>query len=173
MGTDVTVSFAGHALTFPSLYLLIGCLIALGLAGFIVAMVSARRIEHKTTEATDILVMQLERIGDALDRLVAQSASARPAQEPARQKDWLVAEWPNPGRATPPARVIPEGSAIERAAQKPLSDRSSVDRSSVDRSSVPQPAASSAAKEKKPEEQTIESSLSEPARSILFSMLGR
>ena len=168
MGTDVTVSFAGHALTFPSLYLLIGCLIALGLAGFIVAMVSARRIEHKTTEATDILVMQLERIGDALDRLVAQNASARPAQEPARQKDWLVAEWPNPGRATPPARVIPEGSAIERAAQKPLSDRSS-----VDRSSVPQPAASSAAKEKKPEEQTIESSLSEPARSILFSMLGR
>ncbi len=163
MLTDVTVSFAGHTLTFPSLYLLIGCLIALGLAGFIVAIVSARRIEHKTTEATDILVVQLERIGDALDRLVAQGAGARPIEEPARHRDWFLAEWPNRGRATSPTRAIPEGSAVERAAQKPESNPSS----------APAPAASSAVKEKQTEEEPIESNLSEPARSILFSMLGR
>ena len=161
MLSDVTISFADHTFTFPGLYLLIGCLIALGLAGFIVAIVSARRIGRKTTEATDILVVQLERIGDALDRLVAQGAAPRPMEEPARHRDRFVPEWPIHGRAPAAStRVIPEGSAIERMAQKSASDSSA----------VPQPVA---AKEKPTEEQPVESSLSEPARSILFSMLGR
>lgn len=59
MLSDVTISFADHTLTFPGLYLLIGCLVIVGLAGFIVAMNSTRRIERKTSEATDILVVQL------------------------------------------------------------------------------------------------------------------
>jgi hypothetical protein len=149
MLSDVTISFGNQSITFPGLYLLIGCLIILGLAGFIVAMTSTRRIERKTSEASDILVVQLERIGDALDRIVSQNA-ARAANEPLRQRDHFLPEWPVPGRNVPPAptRVATEGSPLERAAQKPATE---------------QPA----------EEQPVESTLSEPARSILFSMLGR
>jgi hypothetical protein len=163
MLSDVTISFADHTLTFPGLYLLIGCLIALGLAGFIVAIVSARRIERKTTAATDILVVQLERIGDCLDRLVAQSATSRATEEPARQRAPFSPEWPVPERGLAPStRVIPEGSAFDRVAQKPASGPAL---------SPPQPVVSSTVK--KPEEERVESNLSEPARSILFSMLGR
>lgn len=158
MLSDVTISVGAQSITFPGLYLLIGVLIALGLVGFIVAMTGSRRIERKTSQATDILVVQLERIGDALDRLATQSA-ARDANEAARQRDRFSPDWPVPGRGAPPQpRVIPENSALERAAQKPV-----------------QPA--SAARDKPGakdlEEQAAEGGLSEPARSILFSMLGR
>jgi hypothetical protein len=165
MLSDVSISFGGQAITFPALYLLIGCLIVLGLAGFIVAISSARRIERKTSEVTDILVVQLERIGDALDRIVSQNA-ARAANEPSsRQRDRFLPEWPVAARsaAPPPGRVAPEGSPLERAAQKPL-EQPQIAASQT----VPAPQENKTA-----EDQPIESTLSEPARSILFSMLGR
>jgi hypothetical protein len=162
MLSDVTLSFGGQTITFPALYILIGCLIVLGLAGFLVSMTSARRIERKTSEATDILVVQLERIGDALDRIVSQNA-ARAANEPLRQRDRLP-DWPAPGRITPPPpRVATEGSALERAAQKPAPDQAQISAAQ----------ATASAEKTAPEEQPVESTLSEPARSILFSMLGR
>jgi hypothetical protein len=169
MLSDVTISVGSQSVTFPGLYLLIGCLIVLGLIGFIVAVTSSRRIERKTTEATDILVVQLERIGDALDRLVTQNAT-RAASEPApnRQRDRFLAEWAIAGRGTPPAqRAAGENGAPERAAQTPILEQP--------QSATPQQAASAPQEKRKeqPEGQPVESNLSEPARSILYSMLGR
>ncbi|HKQ88450.1 MAG TPA: hypothetical protein VJS43_16960 [Candidatus Acidoferrales bacterium] len=170
MLSDITISVGSQSVTFPGLYLLIGCLIVLGLIGFIVAMTSSRRIERKTSEATDILVVQLERIGDALDRLVTQSA-ARAASEPAptRQRDRFLADWAIPGRGTPPAhRTAAENGVAERAAQKPIIEPPKS-------TATPQatPLAQEKQEEKQPEEPSAESHLSEPARSILYSMLGR
>lgn len=185
MLSDVTFSYAGQSISVPGLYLLIGILIVLGLAGFIVAIASARRIERKTNEANDILVVQLERIGDALDRLVTQNSqasanAARPASEPVRASNRPLAEWTVPGRSVPPpARVIPEGSSLERAAQKPAPALSPehVQPAPVAQASVQTAAQgtmqASTQPEKSPENQPVESTLSEPARSILFSMLGR
>ena len=171
MLSDVTISVGTQSITLPGLYLLIGVLIVLGLAGFVVAMTSSRRIERKTSEATDILVVQLERIGDALDRLVTQSAArANEAPAPARQRDHFLPDWPVPGKGTPPPpRVIPEKSALERAAQKPASEQPKATLSVSQATSV----APDKSNEKQRDEQAAESALSEPARSILFSMLGR
>lgn len=128
MLSDVTISVGTQSITLPGLYLLIGVLIALGLAGFVVAMASSRRIERKTSEAADVLVVQLDRIGDALDRLVTQSAQgaanettvATVTAAAPRQRDRFLQDWPIPGKGTPPQpRVIPENSALERAARKP------------------------------------------------------
>lgn len=177
MLSDVTISVGTQSITLPGLYLLIGVLIALGLVGFVVAMTSSRRIERKTSEATDILVVQLERIGDALDRLVTQSgqrgsSESVAAAAPIRQRDRFVPDWPMPGKGTPPQpRVIPENSALERAAKKPAPEPAAA----IARLSRPQtvPVAQDKTNEKQLEEQPLESGLSEPARSILFSMLGR
>lgn len=170
MLSDVTISIGSQSVTLPGLYLLIGCLIVLGLIGFIVAMTSSRRIERKTSEATDILVVQLERIGDALDRLVTQNA-ARAASEPATagQRDRFIAGWTIPGRGTPQAqRAAAENGAAERGAQK-----SELERPKSAGASQATPLAQEKREEKQPEEQPVESNLSEPARSILYSMLGR
>lgn len=174
MLSDVTISVGTQSITLPGLYLLIGVLIALGLAGFIVAMTSSRRMERKTSEATDILVVQLERIGDALDRLVTQSAAraVNEAGAPPRQRDRFLPDWPVPGRGTPPQpRVIPENSALERAAQKPAAEPAPTVGQISQAQSVA--VAQDTPKEKQLEQQAVESGLSEPARTILFSMLGR
>jgi hypothetical protein len=47
MLSDLTISYADRSLTLPGIYLLIGILIVLGLAGFVVALTSTRRIERK------------------------------------------------------------------------------------------------------------------------------
>jgi hypothetical protein len=170
MLSDVTISVGSQSVTFPGLYFLIGCLIVLGLIGFIVAMTSSRRIERKTSEATDILVVQLERIGDALDRLVTQNI-ARAANEPSpnRQRDRFLADWAIPGRGTPPAqRAAGENGAVERAAQRPILEQPV--RAATQQTA---PLAQENLGGKQPEEQPVESNLSEPARSILYSMLGR
>lgn len=170
MLSDITISIGSQSVTFPGLYLLVGCLIVLGLIGFIVAISSSRRIERKTSEATDILVVQLERIGDALDRLVTQNA-ARVANEapPVQKRDRFPAEWAIPGRGTPAAaRGAAENFASERAVQKPAFQQAKS-------ATAPQasPVAQEKRDEKQPEEQPIESKLSEPVRTILYSMLGR
>jgi hypothetical protein len=172
MLSDVTVSFANQSYTLPGLYLLVGVLIVLGLSGFVVAIASARRIERKASETTDILVVQLERIGDSLDRILSQYAqtAARPVAEPARPRDRTAAEWPLPTRGSA-SRVIPEGSPLERAAQKPAAAVSAVVAQDLSLSSAIQTAR--VAEVKVAEEQPLSSNLSEPARSILFSMLGR
>ncbi|MGH9572360.1 MAG: hypothetical protein ACRD40_02355 [Candidatus Acidiferrales bacterium] len=170
MLSDITISIGSQSVTFPGLYLLVGCLIVLGLIGFIVAISSSRRIERKTSEATDILVVQLERIGDALDRLVTQNA-ARVANEaaPVQKRDRFLPEWAIPGRGMPPAsRTTIENVSAERAPQKPAFQQA--------KSAAPAPASPVAQEkldEKQPEEQPVESKLSEPARTILYSMLGR
>jgi hypothetical protein len=175
MLSDVTISVGSQSITLPGLYLLIGVLIILGLVGFIVAMTNSRRIERKTSEVTEILVVQLERIGDAFDRLVTQNtqrAANEAAAVPNRHRDRFLPNWPAPGRGTPPQpRVIPENSALERAAQKPAPEAASP----VEHVSQTQvvAVAQDKPKESQSEEQTVESGLSEPARSILFSMLGR
>jgi hypothetical protein len=175
MFSDVTVTFADHTVTFSGLYVVIGLLLVVGIAGFLVAWNSARRMERKVSETTDLLVVQLERIGEALERIITQNAT-RPVAEPAakqqRAADRSPLEWA--GRSFPP-RVIPEGSALERAAQKNPPEAPFAPPVKV---APPVPAATQAsaepsAPEKKPEEQPVESTLSEPARSILFSMLGR
>lgn len=182
MLSDVTLSYGSQSISMPGLYLLIGVLIVLGLIGFIVAITGARRIERKTNQAIDIVVVQLERIGDALDRLVTQNPAtapipARPPNDPARAANRSLSEWVVPGRSVPvPARVAPEGSALERAAQKPAA--------SAEQHSEPSPAGGQsstqvlaqdvpAQAEKSAEDLPVESTLSEPARTILFSMLNR
>lgn len=172
MLSDVTVSFASQSYTVPGLYLLVGVLIVLGLSGFMVAILSAKRIERKASETTDILVVQLERIGDSLDRIVTQYAqsAARPVAEPARPRDRALAEWPVATRSSTP-RVIPEGSPLERVAQKPASALSAVAAEDLSLSSAIETAR--VGEEKVAEGQPVSSNLSEPARSILFSMLGR
>ncbi|HKV47216.1 MAG TPA: hypothetical protein VJN69_03940 [Candidatus Acidoferrales bacterium] len=167
MLSDITISIGSQSVTFPGLYLLVGCLIVLGFIGFIVAISSSRRIERKTSEATDILVVQLERIGDALDRLVTQNAARVANQAPPVQKrDRFPAEWVIPGRGTPAApRGTAENVAAERAPQKPAFQQATAPQAS--------PMAQEKRDEKQPEEQPIESKLSEPARTILYSMLGR
>ena len=194
MLSDVTLSYGGQSITLPGLYLLIGVLVVLGLIGFVVAITSARRIERKTTEATDILVVQLERIGDALDRLVTQngpsataaSSPARPANEPARAANRPLSEWIVPGRSVPPStRPVPESSPnpLERAARKPLSlpeQHLSVVQAPAEAAAQPEPNVEKSAPKSNPksgaksdEDRPLESTLSEPARTILFSMLGR
>lgn len=169
MLSDITISVGNQSVTFPGLYLLVGCLVVLGLIGLMVAISSSRCIERKTSEASDILVVQLERIGDALDRLVTQNAT-RVASEtaPASKRDPFLADWAIPGRGTPPApRTAAENVAAERVSQKPAFQPKS---SSVQQAS---PLVQDKQDEKQPEEEPIESKLSEPARTILFSMLGR
>jgi len=181
MLSDVTISLGGQSVSFPGLYLLIGLLIILGLVGFIVAMTSTRRIERRTSEATDILVVQLERIGDALDRIVSQNAT-RVANEPLQARERPLAEWTVPGRGIPtPSRLVADGGQPERPAQKvdqpaiALASTSSVQAAP---NAPPAPSAQasgapSAQDKKTAEDPTAESTLSEPVRSILFSMLGR
>lgn len=174
MLSDVTVSIGSQSVTFPGLYLLIGCLIILGLVGFVVAMTSSRRIERKTSEATDILVVQLERIGDALDRLVAQSAAKAPAEAvPTRQRDRFLTDWAIPGRGTPPAPASPRAASTDNGARDRTTQRT--DPEQPQSAGVPQAVAlaKDQREETQPNEQPVESNLSEPARSILFSMLGR
>ena len=174
MLSDVTLAYGGQSITLPGLYLLIGVLVVLGLIGFIVAITSARRIERKTTEATDILVVHLERIGDALDRLVTQNApsaaaaSPHPANEPDRAPNRTLSEWIVPGRSVPaPPRLVPESSPplIERAVQAPAQPSAQPETNAE--KSPPK------SDTKSDGDQPVESTLSEPARSILFSMLGR
>jgi hypothetical protein len=121
-------------------------------------------------------VVQLERIGDALDRIVNQTV-ARPANEAAKQSERAVVELPGraaermvPGR-TFTQRVVQEGSALERAAQKSAAAAAGV-------TSVPvtsDRATAAAAQEEHPVEvaQDEKSNLSEPARTLLYNMLGR
>lgn len=121
-------------------------------------------------------MVQLERIGDALDRIVNQTV-ARPANEAAKQSERAVVELPGraaermvPGR-TFTQRVVQEGSALERAAQKSAAAAAGV-------TSVPvtsDRATAAAAQEEHPVEvaQDEKSNLSEPARTLLYNMLGR
>ena len=171
MLSDITISVGSQSVTFPGLYLLIGCLIVLGLIGFIVAMTGSRRIERKTSEATDILVVQLERIGDALDRLVTQNAARAAASEPAptRLRDRFLADWTIPSRgAPPPHRAAADNGEAERTAQKPT-----LEQPKGVATSQAVPLAQEKQEERQPEDASLESHLSEPARSILYSMLGR
>jgi len=171
MLSDVTISVGSQSVTLPGLYLLIGCLILLGLVGFIVAMTNSRRIERKTSEVTDILVVQLERIGDALDRLVTQNA-VRAADEPSlvRQRDRFLADWAIPGRGTPPVPPpAAENGVVEPTAQKPVSDEPQ----GVAVAQTATPRAQEKGEQEQPGVQPIESNRSEPARSILYSTLGR
>ncbi len=172
MLSDITISVGNQSFTFPGLYLLIGCLIVLGLIGFIVAIASSRRIERKTSEATDILVVQIERIGDALDRLVTQNAARAAASEPTavRPRDRFLADWAIPGRGTPPApRSQAENPAAEAPLQRPIFEQSQIDGAAQKTKALAQ----EKREQKQPEEQPAGSNLSEPARSILYSMLGR
>jgi hypothetical protein len=166
MLSDVTISLGSQSVTFPGLYLLIGCLIALGLTGFVVAMVSARRLERKANDAADILVVQLERIGDALDRIATQSAANAAAElASARKRERFLPNWAKPAGSAL-QRGVPENGELKGIAQLPEQRTISASHQ-----------ASGGDQEKKgtqvPDEQLIESNLSEPARSILFSMLGR
>jgi hypothetical protein len=74
MLSEVTISFSGHTYTVPGLYLLAGGLIVLLIFGWIVVSATAGQIKHKQNDATEVFAIQLERIGDALDRLVAQNS---------------------------------------------------------------------------------------------------
>ncbi len=159
MLSDVTISFGGQSISFPGLYLLIGVLIVLGLIGFAVAITSSRRIDRKGSEVSDILVVQLERIGDALDRIVSQNA-ARVASKPVRPRNRALPEWATPVGNASVSRVA-EG--LERLVQKPVQEPVQ----------APSAQAVAVSQEKPEEEEPVESKLSEPARSILFSMLGR
>lgn len=192
MLSDVTLSYGTQSISVPGLYLLIGILIILGLIGFIVAIASARRIERKTNEATDILVVQLERIGDALDRLVTQNPAAatasnpaHPPAQPTRAANRSLSEWVVPGRSAPPAaRIAAEASSLERAAQKrpAASSDQTPQTASPAQSSTEMPPERTAGMVEKPvdnqsvkldDDQPVESTLSEPARTILFSMLNQ
>jgi hypothetical protein len=159
MLSDITISFADQSVAFPALYILIGLLIILGLSGFVVALASTRRLERKSSEVTDILVVQLERIGVALDRLVSQNAP-RAASEPARRTERVLQEWVVPGRTVPAPRVVVEGSALERAAQRLSQEQSKAQPEQV-------------VQQNSTQEEPVAGNLSEPARSILYSMLGR
>src|SRR5215831_5989367 len=110
MSSDVTVSAAGYSFQFSSTVLLLSC-------GFIVALIAVlavtlsytRRAALKSAEAADVLIVQLERIGDSLERLVAQNAqivAVRPASEPARRPD-----------NSPSQRPVPDWAAVERVAK--------------------------------------------------------
>jgi hypothetical protein len=82
MLSEMTISFGSRSFSFPALYLLIGLLIILGFIGITVAIASARRTRRQTSELLDILVAQLDRIGDSLDRLVSQRAAHAIARTP-------------------------------------------------------------------------------------------
>jgi hypothetical protein len=160
MLSDVTISFGSQSISVPGLYLLIGTLIVLGAAGFVVAIVSSRRVERKANETSDILVVQLERIGDALDRLTSQNAALVAAETGRPRERAALPDWNIPGRSVvPPARgaTDPAGRVQKVAVSK-------------DSPATAEPVAS---EEKAAEQQPVESSVSEPARTILFSMLGR
>jgi hypothetical protein len=75
MLSEVTITIAGHTHTFPSLYLVAGLLVVLLVFGLIAASITAGRIKQKQNDATEVFAIQLERIGDALDRLVSQNAA--------------------------------------------------------------------------------------------------
>jgi hypothetical protein len=105
MLSEVTISIAGHTHTFPSLYLVAGCLVVLLVFGLIVASATAGRIKQKQNDATEVFAIQLERIGDALDRMVIQNA-ARATNEPTRRSE--VAP---PGRAPLAEATEPVSSA--------------------------------------------------------------
>jgi hypothetical protein len=100
MLSEVTISFAGHTHTFPSLYLVAGSLVVLLVFGLIVASATAGRIKQKQSDATELFAIQLERIGDALDRMVSQNA-VRATNEPTRRPE-----------VAPPGRV-PVSEATE------------------------------------------------------------
>jgi hypothetical protein len=123
MLSDVTISFANHTVTLPGVSMLVGIVVIVALWGISVAIASARRTQRQTNDAAEVLGVQLERMGDALERIAKQNAAR---QSRLQHHAALAGE----RRAT--ARATPDGPA--QSAVSPVNEigrTQSVDQKSV------------------------------------------
>jgi type IV secretory pathway VirB10-like protein len=183
MSSDVTISAAGYSFQFTSTDLLLSCVFIVALVIILlVAFSYTRRAALRSAEAADVLIVQMERIGDSLERLVAQnahnalmaqSAAAPAASAPAQlpdypprpqrpAADWAAVERVAKENAPPPAHPTSRPSA-HQTRHAPAAQQAAAPASSTPPAKSPKPGAESG--EIGP--------VSEHVRSLLHSMLGK
>jgi hypothetical protein len=74
MLSDTVVSIGSHTIHISSIGLLIGGLLLLGVAGFLLGLSRGRRVVVQRSATTDELNLQLGRIAEALERLANRPA---------------------------------------------------------------------------------------------------
>src|SRR5690348_5527690 len=117
MSSDVTISAAGYSFQFTSTELLLSCVFIVALVIILlIAFSYTRRAALRSAEAADVLIVQMERIGDSLERLVAQNAhnalmaqsAPAGASAPAQRPDYPPS----------PQRPAADWAAVERVAKE-------------------------------------------------------
>jgi len=189
MSSDVTISAAGYSFQFTSTELLLSCVFIVALVIILlIAFSYTRRAALRSAEAADVLIVQMERIGDSLERLVAQNAHSaliaqngaasaasapagasapaqRPDYPPSPQRpaaDWAAVERVAKESAPPPAHPTSRSSA-HQTRHAPAAQQAAAPASSTPPAKSPKPGAESG--EIGP--------VSEHVRSLLHSMLGK
>jgi hypothetical protein len=139
MLSDVTLNVAGHMVTVPGIFLLTGTLVLLALFGFLAAIVGGRRARSRASDAAELLAVQLERIGDALDRLVRQNASREATlqqQGAAMAAEPSVPAWAIPRRTTPASAPSKESVSSSMSYEQFPSESSTKFDAGVERAAV-------------------------------------
>jgi hypothetical protein len=183
MLSDVTISFANHAVTLPGVYILVGIPAIVALWGISVAIASARRTQRKMNDAGEVLVVQLERMGDALERLVKQNAAREAAfgQQAALARERNASGWAMPERpaqsAVSPTSELSGAQAADRSSRTEGLGRAAVAATSSARGTTAPGARAAGAQADSetpaPADRAADGHPGERRRAISLSMFGR
>ena len=164
MLSDFTFSIAGHSVTVPGIYLLGGIFVVLALLAFAVAAAGSRRARRRMLYATDGLSIQMERVGDVLERLVRQTVALRETLEKtAKPLDRSAQPW-NPANPHAPAASPDPGSSRQQFPSE--TPKKSEEREPVLAGHGP-------ARESEPEQSSWQNNFTRPFRHVSYSMFGR
>jgi hypothetical protein len=126
MLSDVTINLGGRMITMTGADLLLLLVLVFAVSVVIVMAFSrGRRLDAAHTRSADILIVQLERIGDTLDRIASQNKCLLAALQEKEKENGEQADTPVAQRALPlicPVNLKTEPITVELRADMPLQD---------------------------------------------------